>query len=138
MKKSLLQRTIIIAIVTLAAIYTVFGPRHRPTARDLTWEGVQANLRNNIRLGLDLRGGSHLAMRVRTGEYLQRLTAENARAVEEAARAAGHQVREVRLEIRGDDYRIVLEANDASKVAEIRDAIPQKDRKSTRLNSSHA
>ena len=56
-KKNLLQRTIIILIVTLVGIYIVIGPRRRPTAQDFTWSGIKANLAQNIKLGLDLKGG---------------------------------------------------------------------------------
>ncbi|HET9787204.1 MAG TPA: hypothetical protein VFP47_08725, partial [Pyrinomonadaceae bacterium] len=62
-KKNLLQRTIIILLVTLIGTYIVIGPRRKPTGHDFTWSGIKQNLRSNIRLGLDLRGGSHLVMR---------------------------------------------------------------------------
>ncbi len=74
-KKNVIQRTIIIAIVTIVGIYLVIGPRgRRPRLNDFTWSGVKANLANNIRLGLDLKGGSHLVMRVRVDKYLAKLT----------------------------------------------------------------
>jgi preprotein translocase subunit SecD len=77
-KKSLLHRTIIIVAVTLVGLYLVIGPRqHRPTLKDFTWPGIKASLASNIRLGLDLQGGSHLVMRVKTEEYLKRLTQES-------------------------------------------------------------
>ncbi|MCV4684337.1 hypothetical protein OFB94_32135, partial [Escherichia coli] len=69
-----------IIAITLLGIYLVFGPRHRPTARDFSWEGIKENLANNINLGLDLKGGSHLVMRVKTDEYLKTLTENNAQA----------------------------------------------------------
>ncbi len=37
-----------------------------------SWEGIKNNLAKNINLGLDLKGGSHLVMRVKTEEYLKR------------------------------------------------------------------
>ena len=72
-KKNLLQRTIIIALVTLVGIYIVIGPRRTPTLHDFTWSGIKATLASNIRLGLDLKGGSHLVMRVKTDEFLKKL-----------------------------------------------------------------
>ncbi|MDQ3687350.1 MAG: hypothetical protein M3430_17390, partial [Acidobacteriota bacterium] len=74
MKKNLLQRFIIIAIVTLGSLYIVFGPRRAPKLSDFTLAGINNTLRENIRLGLDLRGGSHLVMRVKVADYLKRLT----------------------------------------------------------------
>ena len=74
-KKNVIQRTIIIAIVTIVGIYLVIGPRgRRPRLNDFTWSGVKSESRNNIRLGLDLKGGSHLVMRVRVDKYLAKLT----------------------------------------------------------------
>jgi len=60
-------RTGVIIAITLIGIYLVFGPRHAPSASDFTWAGIKNNLANNINLGLDLKGGSHLVMRVKTG-----------------------------------------------------------------------
>ena len=78
-KRNLLQRAIIIAVVSVVGIYVVLGPHgRRPHAQDLKWSGIKANLQNNIHLGLDLKGGSHLVMRVKVEEYLQRLTEDDA------------------------------------------------------------
>ncbi len=44
---------------------------------DFTWTGIKKNLSENINLGLDLKGGSHLVMRVKTDEYLKNLTENN-------------------------------------------------------------
>ena len=85
---SLWIRTAIIIVVTLVGIYLVFGPRHAPTAADLTWQGIKNNLANNINLGLDLKGGSHLVMRVKTDDYLKTLTENTAQAALKAAQDA--------------------------------------------------
>ena len=81
-------RTIIILIVTFAGIYLVFGPQRAPTSADFTWEGIKANLAENINLGLDLRGGSYLVMRVKTDDYLRTLTENTAQAALTAAQDA--------------------------------------------------
>ncbi|MDQ2920800.1 MAG: protein translocase subunit SecD [Acidobacteriota bacterium] len=125
-KKNLLQRTIIIVIVTLVGIYIVIGPRHRPTLRDFTWSGIKTTLAANINLGLDLKGGSHLVMRVKTDEFLKSLTEGNASAIQAAAKDAGLPVKEVKAETTGGNYRIILEALDASKLGEIEDAVKKK------------
>ena len=67
-------RTALIIAITLIGIYLVFGPRRVPTASDFTWQGIKSNLEQNINLGLDLKGGSHLVMRVKADEYLKTLT----------------------------------------------------------------
>ncbi len=127
MKKNLLQRFIIIAVVTLLALWVVVGPRRRPSLSDFTLAGINKTLRENIRLGLDLKGGSHLVMRVQVEDYLKRITEENvAIGVREAAKAQGYDVKDVRGEASGDEYRVILEANDASKINEMRDELPKR------------
>ncbi|CDM66287.1 protein translocase subunit SecD [Pyrinomonas methylaliphatogenes] len=126
MRKDLTQRVVIIAIITVIAIYVVFGPHHRPTWRDFTLAGIRQNLAENIHLGLDLRGGSHLVMQVKTEEYLKRLTENTAIGVQNAAKDAGIGVRQVRPEVNGDDYRVVLELEDASKASDARSQIERK------------
>ncbi len=124
-KKNLLQRTIIIVLVTLVSIYVVIGPRRRPTLRDFTWSGIKANLAANIKLGLDLKGGSHLVMRVKTEEFLKTLTQTNRSAIEAAVNEAGVPIKEVRAETSGS-YRIALEALDSARLGEIEEAIKKK------------
>jgi preprotein translocase subunit SecD len=125
-KKNLLQRTIIIVLITLVGIYVVIGPRRRPTLHDFTWSGIKATLASNIHLGLDLKGGSHLVMRVKTDEVLKTLTMTNAAAIQVAAKDAGLPVKEVRPEPSAGNYRITLEATDSSKLAEIEEAVKKK------------
>lgn len=125
-KTNLLQRIIIIVVVTVIGLYIVIGPRHRPTLKDFTWSGIKATLASNIRLGLDLKGGSHLVMRVKTEEFLKRLAEDNAVAAENAAKEAGFDVKNARAEIGRDLYRVSMEAADPSKTSAIREAIDKK------------
>src|SRR5688572_4670687 len=125
-KKNLLTRAIIIAIVTIVGLYLVIGPRRRPTLQDFTWSGIKQSLASNIKLGLDLQGGSHLVMRVKTEEFLKRLTEDNYVAAQNAARDAGHEIKGGRADANPGSYRVVLEPADASKVAEIKDAVEKK------------
>ena len=78
---SLWIRTAIILIITLVGAYIVFGPRNSFTAEDFSWSGIKKNLAHNINLGLDLKGGSHLLMHVKTDDYLKELTKTNKDAV---------------------------------------------------------
>jgi preprotein translocase subunit SecD len=126
-KKNLLTRVIIIAIVTLAGLYLVIGPRnHRPTPSDFKWSGIKNTLKNNIHLGLDLQGGSHLVMRVKTEEFLRRLTEENYAAAQNAAKDAGFEPKGGRADANPGNYRIVLQLADASKAAEVKEAVQKK------------
>jgi preprotein translocase subunit SecD len=118
-KKNLLQRTIIIAIVTLLGLYVVIGPRRRPTRHDFTWSGIKATLAENIHLGLDLKGGTHLVMRVKTDEVLKNLTLADAATINKAIKDAGLPAKEATPETSNGYYRIVLEATDAARLTEI-------------------
>jgi preprotein translocase subunit SecD len=134
MKKNILRRVIIIVIVTVACLYIVLGPRRRdeagnlqrPKGSDFTYAGIKRTLSENIRLGLDLKGGSHLVMQVQTDKYLRKLTEDLAPALENAAKSAGYNIQSATTNISGNNYQVVLTAADASKVNEIRDELPKK------------
>jgi preprotein translocase subunit SecD len=125
-KKHLLHRTIIIVVVTLVGLYLVIGPRRWPTLRDFTWSGIKASMASNIHLGLDLQGGSHLVMRVKTEEYLKRVTEEAYVSAQNAAKDAGHEIKDGRFEAATNSYRVVLEPADPSKISQIKEAIDAK------------
>jgi preprotein translocase subunit SecD len=125
-KKNLLTRVIIITIVTIGGLYLVIGPRHRPTLQDFSWSGIKRNLAHNIHLGLDLQGGSHLVMRVKTEEFLRRLTEENFVAAQNAAKDAGLDPKGGRADTNPGNYRVVLQIADPSKAKDVKDAVEKK------------
>ena len=126
-KRSLLQRSIVIAIVTIVGFYIVIGPHgRRPRLKDFTFSGIKATLAQNIHLGLDLKGGSHLVMRVKVEDYLKRLTEDSATAAQNAAKDAGFDIKEAHAETTGGDYRVVLQAGDPSKIQATREAVEKK------------
>lgn len=124
-KRNLLARFIIIAAVTLLAIYAVFGPRRVPAAEDFTWNGIKNNLAQNIHLGLDLKGGSHLVMRVKTEEYLTELTKNNADGARVAATKANLPIGDARpiAEPNNRNFQVILTTPDASRQQEIVDTV---------------
>ncbi|HEX8638107.1 MAG TPA: protein translocase subunit SecD [Pyrinomonadaceae bacterium] len=123
---SLWIRTIIILAITLIGIYLVFGPRRTPTGADFTWQGIKNNLAENINLGLDLKGGSHLVMRVNTEDYLKKLTDNNAQAAFTAAKDAQLPVGEVSDVAENGTYSVTLPVTDAARTQEVIDAVKQK------------
>lgn len=125
-KKNLLTRVIIIAIVTIVGLYLVIGPRHRPTLADFKWSGIKRTLASNIHLGLDLQGGSHLVMRVKTEEALKRLTEENYVAAQNAVKDAGIEPKGGRADTSPNNYRVVLQIADPAKVADAKTAVEKK------------
>ena len=134
MKKNLTQRIVIIALVTLASLYVVLRPRdaqgnlRRPQASDFSYTGLKQTLRDNIRLGLDLRGGSHLVMQVQMPDYLTKLVREKAVEVGQRAQEAGYvkDAQNARAEAAGNSYKVVLKVDDAAKASEARDALEDK------------
>ena len=125
-KHNLLARVIIIAVVTLLGLYAVIGPRPRPSLADFKWSGIKQSLATNIHLGLDLQGGSHLVMRVKTEEFLKRLTEEDFVAAQNAAKDAGFDVKGGRADVGPGNYHVVVEPADASKITEIKEAVEKK------------
>ncbi len=123
---SLWIRTVIILVVTLAGIYIVFGPRRAPTTADFTGEGIRANLAENINLGLDLRGGSHLVMRVKTDEYLKTLAENNAQAALTASQDAKLPVSGNSVAAENGNYSFSLQLSDASQSQAVIDEVKKK------------
>ena len=123
---SLWIRTVITIVVTLLGIYLVFGPRRLPTTADFTWSGIKANLAENINLGLDLKGGSHLVMRVKTDEYLKTLTENSAQAAETAARDAQIPVTGSSVEASGSTYSVTLNLGEGAQPAAVAEEVKKK------------
>src|SRR5688572_22928788 len=116
-------RTILIIVVTLAGIYLVFGPRRTPTTADFTWDGIKANLAENINLGLDLKGGSHLVMRVKADEYLKTLTENNAQAALSAAQEAQLPVTGSSVQAAGSNFAVTLNLGEGAQPAAVAEEV---------------
>jgi preprotein translocase subunit SecD len=125
-KKNLLTRVIIIVVVTVIGFYLVIGPRRRPHLKDFTWSGIKSTLAANIHLGLDLQGGSHLVMRVKTEEFLRRLAEEDFVAAQNAAKDAGFDVKGGRADTGSGNYHVVLQIADPSKASDVKQAVEKK------------
>ena len=123
---SLWIRTILIIAITLAGIYLVFGPRRVPTSADFTWQGIKANLAENINLGLDLRGGSYLVMRVKTDDYLKTLTENTAQAALTAAQDAKMPVTGDTVNAENGNYSFALQLSDGSQAQAVIDEVKKK------------
>ncbi len=123
---SLLIRTAIIVVITLIGIYLVIGPRRMPVGSDFTWTGIKANLAENINLGLDLKGGSHLVMRVDTNDYLKKLTENNGQAALTAAQDAKLPVTGNSIVGANGTYSVTLNLSDASQAQAVIDEVKKK------------
>ena len=120
MRKDIRNRTIIIILVTLVGLYLVFmpSPKERwPNGKDFTsWTQVKENLANNINLGLDLRGGSHLVMQVQTNDVIKGITTKNVEAAEAKLKEKGWAYD--KIEATGVD-EITVTLPDRSRAADI-------------------
>src|SRR5687768_7992698 len=122
----LLIRTALIVAITLTGIYLVFGPRRLPTVNDFTYEGVKENLSKNINLGLDLRGGSHLVMRVDTDDYLKKLAENNAQAALSAAQDEKLPVAGSTITAENGNYAVTLNLADTAQAPAVIEAVKKK------------
>src|SRR5215831_6908667 len=64
MKKNLTARTVVIIVTILLCVYGIIG---LPTSK----AALMQNLHDNIRLGLDLQGGSHLVLEVQVQDAVK-------------------------------------------------------------------
>ena len=123
---SLWIRTIIILAITLIGIYLCIGPRDGLTKQDFTWQGIKDNLAKNISLGLDLKGGSHLVMRVKTDDYLKTLTENNTQAALMALEEAQIPVQSNTTVAEGNTFSMAIAANDQAQTQELIDTVKKK------------
>ncbi len=119
-------RTALILVIALIGIYIVFGPRNSFTAEDFSWTGIKKNLAGNINLGLDLKGGSHLLMHVKTDDYLKELTKNSKDAAVVAAKEAQLAVGEATIVTENKNYQVSLNVTDPTKVQDVIDAVKKK------------
>lgn len=83
MNKNLRTRGILIAVITVGCLIILFGPWNKQPgyargAGDFFKPAkLKQNLTENIRLGLDLKGGTHLVMQVQADEAIKYITDNN-------------------------------------------------------------
>src|SRR5262245_24046224 len=117
MQSKIRNRSIIILIVTLVGLSIVFKPHHKPTMKDFTsWSQIKQNLSENIHLGLDLRGGSHLVMQVQTDEVIMKVTQREAEVARTKLQEKNLPVSEVNADTPG---KVVVSVPDTSKNSDI-------------------
>ena len=124
MDKRLRTRGIVIAVVTLVSLIVMFGPWNKPkgverTAKDFFVPArLKQNLGENIKLGLDLRGGTHLVMQVQVEEALAGLAEGNRVKVVDVLKKEGITYKDVKTP---SNLQVMVEtenANDHAKIQE--------------------
>jgi len=122
MRKELRRRVIIILAITAIGIYLVFFPHdRRPRLRDLTsWSQIKANIAENIKLGLDLKGGSHLVLWVQTDDAIRTITDNNVLEAEKILKKEGIPFKSVKATGLG---QITVEVSDGSRNPDIEEKL---------------
>jgi preprotein translocase subunit SecD len=126
MSKNLRIRGIVIAVVTALCLVIMFGPWNKPKGYSRTTSDffkaskLKQNLTENIRLGLDLKGGTHLVMQVKVDDVIKKMTLDDREKAEDELKNAGIPFSAVKTPANGV---VVIETPDASKHNEIRDKI---------------
>lgn len=126
MSRNLRTRGIVITAITALCLIVMFGPWHKPkgysrSAGDFFKPSkLKQNLAENIKLGLDLKGGTHLVMQVQAEEAIQAITQGNRQKAEDELKKAGIQFTAVKAPANG---LVVVETADTSKHSEIRDKV---------------
>jgi preprotein translocase subunit SecD len=122
MKKNLRTRGIVIACLTLFCAIVMLGPWHKPKDYKLTASDFfnpqrwKQNMGENIRLGLDLKGGTHLVLQVQADEYLKTYTENERQKIEEQLKKDNIAFNAVKAPANG---QVVVETADTSKHGDI-------------------
>lgn len=122
MGKKIRTRALLIIAVTLLGLFLIFRPHHKLTAQDFTsWSQIKANLAENIHLGLDLKGGSHLVLQVQVNEAISKRTEKNAEAVQVKLQEQNLPATSVKAESTEPEVKnqIVVTVPDSTKNSEI-------------------
>lgn len=126
MQKNLRQKAIFIGVVTFISILLMVFPRmvdekgRKRSAREMlkdftSWSAIKANVASRIRLGLDLKGGSHLVMQVQVDDVIKQITDNGVVSIKDTLAKAGISVKSVTSPSLGE---IVIEVSDAARADE--------------------
>jgi preprotein translocase subunit SecD len=125
MNKNLRTRGIIIAVLTLLCLVVLFGPWNKPkgysrSAGDFFKPSkLKQNLSENIKLGLDLKGGTHLVMQVQADEAIKTITENHRDKAKEDLTKEGVKF----TSITAAPGLLTIETPDASEQTKIKDKL---------------
>ncbi|MBO0799836.1 MAG: hypothetical protein J2P31_13530, partial [Blastocatellia bacterium] len=113
-------------IVIVSSLIILLGPWNKPKGTGIAFADfykpsrLLQNLSENIKLGLDLKGGTHLVMQVQTEEVIKTITENNREKAADELKKAGIPFKEVTAPANG---LIVVTTADASKHSEIEEKV---------------
>src|SRR5262245_13951807 len=126
MNKKIGLRTIVIGVITLASLILLLGPwnkekDHHITASDFFRPAnLRQNLTENIHLGLDLKGGTHLVIQVQVNDYLKLITENNLRKAMAELKKENIPFKDIRIPETGV---VVVETPDTTSQSVIKDKL---------------
>ena len=116
MNPNLKWKAVFIAVVILGCIYGLFGVPTFPTSG----ADLKSNFAHQIKLGLDLQGGTHLILQVQVQEAIAQETDQTVDRLTNQLRAKNIRYDEVR---RVDDTHIVVRNVPSDQLSEFRDLV---------------
>ena len=116
MNPNLKWKALLILLVILFCVYLLIGLPNFPT----TAAGVKDNFAHQIKLGLDLQGGTHLILQVQVQEAVAQQTDQTVDALTTQLRDKNIHYDEVR---RLDDTHILVRNVDANQVSDFNDLV---------------
>ena len=116
MNSQLRWKFIFIAVVILLCIYGLLGVPTFPTS----WAQVKQNLSDRIKLGLDLKGGSHLVLQVQVDEAIGQRCDQAVDQITKQVHEKNIAVGEIR---RVDDTHILVRNVDPNASGTFRDLV---------------
>ena len=119
MNKNLRTRGIVIGLVAFFSLLMMFGPWNRPKEagklKASDFIKLKQNLSENIKLGLDLKGGTHLVLQVQTDDALKALTEGNQSKAVEILKKENIVYKDVKVPANG---QVVVETRPLTKCAD--------------------
>jgi preprotein translocase subunit SecD len=116
MNPNLKWKAVFIVVVILGCIYGLFGVPTFPTSAP----DLKSNFAHQIKLGLDLQGGTHLILQVQVQEAIAQETDQTVDRLTNQVRAKNIRYDEVR---RIDDTHIVVRNVPSDQLSEFRDLV---------------
>lgn len=126
MNKNLRTRSIIIAVITAFCLIILFGPWNKQkgysrSAGDFFKPSkLKQNLTDNIKLGLDLKGGTHLVMQVQADDAIGFITDGNRQKASDDLKKEGIKFTDVKKVSPG---LLVVDTPDSSEHSKIKDKL---------------
>jgi len=118
MNPNLKWKALFIVGVIVVCVYGLIGLPAFPTS----WAQVRSNFGNQIKLGLDLQGGTHLVLQVQVQEAIAQETDQMVDRLTRQLRDKNVRYEEIR---RVDDAHILVRNIDPSEVSAFRDLVQQ-------------